>query len=145
MLIIKRQATSCKQGQSTAEYAVLIAIVIAAAVGMQTYVKRGLQAKYKDASDTLTSAIPVAGSTTDFALSQLRQYEPYYARSNFDVSQDQAREEQFEVGGASGIVKRRNITETTTRKKATGVGSDTQTGFQAQTAGGDLDKDDPWR
>ncbi|MDP8259862.1 MAG: hypothetical protein P9L96_02510 [Candidatus Gygaella obscura] len=36
-----------KKGQSTAEYAILIGLVIAAAIGMQTYVKRGMQAKLR--------------------------------------------------------------------------------------------------
>lgn len=37
-------------GQSTAEYAILIGVVVAAAVGMQTYVKRGVQARVHDES-----------------------------------------------------------------------------------------------
>jgi len=40
-----------RKGQSTAEYAIVIGLVIAAAVAMQIYVKRGLQAKMKDAVD----------------------------------------------------------------------------------------------
>lgn len=40
-----------RRGQNTAEYAILIGLVVAAAIGMQTYVKRGLQAKAKDAGD----------------------------------------------------------------------------------------------
>jgi len=39
------------RGQSTAEYAIVIGLVIAAAVGMQVYVKRSLQGKIKDAVD----------------------------------------------------------------------------------------------
>ena len=39
------------KGQSTAEYAIVIGLVIAAAVAMQVYVKRGLQGKIKDATD----------------------------------------------------------------------------------------------
>ena len=40
-----------RKGQSTAEYAIVIGLVIAAAVAMQVYVKRGLQGKMKDAVD----------------------------------------------------------------------------------------------
>jgi hypothetical protein len=40
-----------RKGQNTAEYAILIALVIAAAVAMQTYVKRGMQGRVHDASD----------------------------------------------------------------------------------------------
>ena len=40
-----------RKGQSTAEYAIVIGLVIAAALAMQTYVKRGLQGHVKDAVD----------------------------------------------------------------------------------------------
>jgi len=40
-----------RKGQSTAEYAIVIGLVIAAAVAMQVYVKRGIQAKVKGAVD----------------------------------------------------------------------------------------------
>jgi len=39
------------RGQSTAEYAIVIGLVIAAVVAMQVYIKRGVQAKVKDAVD----------------------------------------------------------------------------------------------
>jgi len=44
------------KGQSTAEYAIVIGLVIGAAVAMQIYVKRGLQAKVKVATDFNDSA-----------------------------------------------------------------------------------------
>ena len=63
-------------GQSTAEYAVVISVVIACVVGMQIYVKRGMQAKLKQASDTYAAKV---GSGTDMlAGDALEQYEPYY-------------------------------------------------------------------
>ncbi len=40
-----------KRGQSTAEYAILIGLVVAVVISMQIYVKRGVQARFKDASD----------------------------------------------------------------------------------------------
>lgn len=39
-----------KKAQSTAEYAVLVGLVVAAAIGMQTYVKRGLQERMHQAA-----------------------------------------------------------------------------------------------
>jgi hypothetical protein len=59
-----------RRGQSTAEYAVVIGLVIAAVVAMQVYVKRGVQAKVKDAVDFTDSD----DSITDPTL----QYEPNY-------------------------------------------------------------------
>ncbi len=40
-----------KKSQATAEYAILFALVVAAAMGVQTYVKRGLQAAIKQRAD----------------------------------------------------------------------------------------------
>ncbi|MCK9431013.1 MAG: hypothetical protein M0R17_13640 [Candidatus Omnitrophica bacterium] len=62
-----------KRGQSTAEYAIVIGLVIAAAVAMQVYVKRGVQAKIKGVVDHK----PDAMFTTD-------QFEPDYASSDMD-------------------------------------------------------------
>lgn len=65
-----------KKAQSTVEYGILIGVIVAAAVAMQTYIKRSLQAKQKDAATLLTSvsgtldAGPTLGTTS--------QYEPYY-------------------------------------------------------------------
>lgn len=53
---IKKQITGIKasiQGQSISEYLILIAIVIAAVVAMQTYARRGIQAVVKLATDDI--------------------------------------------------------------------------------------------
>lgn len=42
-----------KRGQSTLEYAVLIAIIVAALVAMQVYIKRGMQGRLRQASDDI--------------------------------------------------------------------------------------------
>ena len=44
-----------KKAQSTLEYAILIAVVVGALIGMQTYVKRGLQGRLRTATDDLGS------------------------------------------------------------------------------------------
>ncbi|MFH0753753.1 MAG: hypothetical protein V2A70_04240 [Candidatus Omnitrophota bacterium] len=48
MLTIKN-----KRGQSILEYAVLIVIVIAALLSLQTYIKRGIQGRLKSATDDI--------------------------------------------------------------------------------------------
>ena len=45
------------KAQGTAEYAILISLVAAAVIGMQTYVKRGLQAGQKVASNDYTARV----------------------------------------------------------------------------------------
>ncbi len=62
-----------KKGQNTAEYAILIGIIVAAAIAMQTYIKRNLQAGVKF---TVDKAAKSAG--TD-------QYEPYYLESAYET------------------------------------------------------------
>ena len=52
-----------KKAQNTAEYAILFALIVAAVIGMQTYVKRGIQARVADSSDDFVEAI---SSSTDW-------------------------------------------------------------------------------
>ncbi len=87
------------RGQSTAEYAILIAIVIAGIVGMQGYGKRGLQARYKVASDRFTAG--TAGQAVGGVAIQhtVDQYEPYYADQNVGTSQDRTQTEEFTANG----------------------------------------------
>ncbi len=40
-----------KKGQNTAEYAILIGLIVSAAIAMQVYVKRGVQGRMHDASN----------------------------------------------------------------------------------------------
>jgi Flp pilus assembly pilin Flp len=70
-----------RKGQSTAEYAILIGIVVAVAIAMQTYVKRGIQGRLHDASDKFYDNFTGdknwtnVSSTTAEKLSK-KQYEP---------------------------------------------------------------------
>ena len=65
-----------KKGQNTAEYAIVVGLVVAAALAMQTYVKRGLQAGIKYGVDKTGSATTA-------------QYEPYYLRSQYSTTANQ--------------------------------------------------------
>ncbi len=56
------------KGQSTAEYAILIALVVGAITGMQVYVTRAINAGVKGKTDEMSTEM---GSATT-------QYEPYY-------------------------------------------------------------------
>jgi hypothetical protein len=82
-----------RKGQSTAEYAIVIGLVIAAAVAMQVYVKRGIQAKMHDATDFNDSSATML--TT-------KQYEPDYATT-------------------TNMVSKRDVIEATTTTKGGGV------------------------
>jgi len=71
-----------RKGQNTAEYAIVIALVIAAALAMQTYVKRGVQGRVHDASDKVYDSVTNStswsniGASTTATLLTSKQYEP---------------------------------------------------------------------
>ena len=81
-----------RRGQNTAEYAILIALVIAAAVAMQTYVKRSVQGGVKYTVDRLKSG---SGATAT------GQYEPYYLQQKTKTTQQGFTDyENTQQGGA---------------------------------------------
>jgi len=97
MLIQIRKHLKNKKAQSTAEYAVLLGLVIGAVVTMQVYVKRSLQAKVKDASDLLTLQ---TGDVSGHALATTEQYEPYYlSREQRQTLARDKTEKTVNVGG----------------------------------------------
>ena len=98
-----------RKGQNIAEYSILIALVIAAAVAMQVYVKRGVQGRIADAVDHAPDTGEVAGSAIQFST---KQYEPYYLDTAMDVSSDRTYNETL---GNRGDTARAGINEQTTR------------------------------
>jgi Flp pilus assembly pilin Flp len=75
-----RQLFKNKKAQNTAEYALLIALVIAGVVAMQTYAQRALQARERDAVQFMVNQTIALGNTA--------QYEPYYMQTNYEVNRD---------------------------------------------------------
>ncbi|MFA5059286.1 MAG: hypothetical protein WC676_01485 [Candidatus Omnitrophota bacterium] len=69
-----------KRGQNTAEYAILIALVVGAVIAMQVYAKRALQARVYDATQYMADNTSELGTTT--------QFEPTQLTSAFDVSRN---------------------------------------------------------
>lgn len=96
-----------RKGQNTAEYAILIAIIIAAAVGMQTYVKRNLQGRVREAVDHTGTAQMVGDANLTFSGGQ---YEPYYAQSDTQVRSENKADEEI---GARGQIIRTNMENVT--------------------------------
>ena len=66
-----------KKAQNTAEYAILISLVVAGIIAMQTYAQRALQARVRDAGQYLKQQTISLGTTV--------QYEPYYLTTNYEV------------------------------------------------------------
>lgn len=107
------------KGQNIAEYSILIALVIAAAVAMQVYVKRGLQGRVADAVDHAPAADLGDAGTINFTT---KQYEPYY------VDTDVKRSTESDIGEAAGA--RGETTRTITQEKETKTGTEKITGVE---------------
>lgn len=108
-----------REGQSIAEYAVLLGLVIAAFVGMQVYARRGLQARVKSGTDALTSLTGTmtegatggtGGVTATFAAQS--QYEPYYQESSGEVYQESVKQSHMK----DGSIKEEKVSDVTARK-----------------------------
>jgi Flp pilus assembly pilin Flp len=65
-----------RKAQNTAEYALLIALVVAGIIAMQTYAQRALQARVHDVSQYMANATGTIGTS--------KQYEPYYMQSDYN-------------------------------------------------------------
>jgi hypothetical protein len=115
-----------RKGQNLAEYSILIAIVVAAAVAMQVYVRRGLQGRVADAVDHAPTTDNVANAPIVF---DTKQYEPYYLEKESNIS---SQRDYTENVATRGKTDRTGLTETTTR----GTGSYEQenwVGFDVNT------------
>jgi len=97
--MFKRLLDKKKKGQNTAEYAILISLVVAAVIAMQTYVQRGLQAKMRDsvANYMFGQLNDPAGDGSVNGLGPSVQYEPYYLETNFAVQRDSF-EQEIQLG-----------------------------------------------
>lgn len=88
-----------RRGQSSAEYAIVLAVLLAALVAMQVYIKRGAQGRIKLGVDQYTqvgvnpltwldNSAPSTDANNDVNLAPSTnatlkgQYEPYYAESD---------------------------------------------------------------
>jgi hypothetical protein len=74
-----------KKAQNTAEYAILIAIVVGGVVAMQTYAQRTMQGRIRDANVLFRDSTGNIGNTL--------QYEPYYSNSTSQTDKSQTSEE----------------------------------------------------
>lgn len=96
-----------KKAQSTAEYVIVLGLIVAAVMAMQTYVKRGFQGKIKDAVDYVD---PNAQSTN--AIFSTKQYEPYYLGSTFNTSRTSDEAEDISTGGETNKITNEVTTRT---------------------------------
>ena len=106
-----------KKAQNTAEYAILISLVVAGIIAMQTYAQRALQARVRDAGQYLKSQTVDLGTTV--------QYEPYYLTTNYEVTRNE---------DETQILDNQTTRQTTNSTRARAGG-----GFQASSYNAELD------
>jgi len=97
-----------RKGQNILEYSILIALVVGAAVAMQTYVKRGLQGRVKNAVDYTGSAHTIDGASLSF---DGNQYEPYYASSNAQITSNSTKAQAWQNNGQVGQTAISDVTQ----------------------------------
>ena len=105
-----RKLLKNKKAQNTAEYAILISLVVAGIIAMQTYAQRALQARVRDASQYMVETINLGD--------KLQQYEPYYLNTSYNVIRD-------EVTGQDYTQAAQTQFENSTRGREAGGFSDT--------------------
>ena len=101
-----------KTAQTTAEYAVLIALVIGAVVAMQVYVRRGINGRIQEVVDHTGQGGDVGGTTLQFSG---KQVEPYYLSSTSQTSQSSTNNEILSEGSAVNRTESNETTATQTQ------------------------------
>lgn len=86
-----------KKAQNTAEYAILISLVVAGIIAMQTYAQRALQARVRDAASYLKN------ETSDLGTSV--QYEPYYLNTAYTITRSST-EDKWLSNAVTGVGQR---------------------------------------
>lgn len=76
-----RKLLKNKKAQNTAEYAILISLVVAGIIAMQTYAQRALQARVRDAASYLKNQTTELGTSI--------QYEPYYLTTDYTITRNE--------------------------------------------------------
>ncbi len=101
-----------RRGQNTAEYAILIGVIVAAAIAMQIYIRRGMQARIKDAVDFARTGDDDSGG---YLYSNETQYEPYYMESAKTITTTQSgssSEALQEGGGVNRVISSESVSRT---------------------------------
>jgi hypothetical protein len=116
-----RKLAKNKKAQNTAEYAILISLVVAGIIAMQTYAQRALQARVRDAAVYLVNQTKFNGTNGT------TQYEPYYLESNYNVTRNENESQIYGQRGDGTGLYTQKVNSTNTRDEG---------GFQRQEYNG---------
>ncbi len=104
-----------KKAQSTAEYVIVLGLIVGAVVAMRAFVTKGLQGRLRDATNYVEN--PTIGNVTTNIFTGA-QYDPYYLGSDFDTEQRANESENITTAGG-------DITRTTTEEFSNRTGNQT--------------------
>ncbi len=114
-----------KKAQNTAEYAILIALVVGGVIAMQTYAQRTLQGRLRDASVQFRDQTNTIGNTL--------QYEPYYTNSSSQVDKESEKVQTTSNQYDTNVTTKKSdgyVDQTTYNNAAvTGTGNANEAGF----------------
>jgi hypothetical protein len=113
-----------RKGQNTAEYAILIALVVGGVIAMQTYAQRALQGRIRDASVQFRDSTGDIGNTL--------QYEPYYMNTQTNLTKTStSTDTYFDQTRVNQSVKATSSTDVTqyTAPAAPTTSADDQAGY----------------
>lgn len=135
-----------ERGMHTAEYAICFGLAIAAAVGMQTFVKRAIQARMKAGTDVIGKVVQANPLSVDVGLEgsqpipipieAMEQYEPYYNDSSQTVDRSSTITETHTADTTTARTTPERIEDTTQERTASSGG---EAGASA------LGKDSDWK
>lgn len=83
-------------GQVLLEYGVILALIITTLIGIQLYMQRELQARYKDAVDYAVKEIEEKAEVVSTL-----QYDPYYEESDITTTSSSKISSSYSPGGSS--------------------------------------------
>jgi Flp pilus assembly pilin Flp len=85
--MMRKKINKSHFGQSVTEYAVLLALVAAALMAMQVYLKRGIQGRIRDLADQISPTHYEQGQTTsNFTTEQVGQTTAKYTNGVADIT-----------------------------------------------------------
>jgi len=120
------------KAQSTAEYVIVLGLIVGAVIAMQTYVKRGMQGRIKNAADYVDNSAEQLTGAEVVPQFEAGQYEPYYLKSQFDTERKSYTQEKLNKDLS---VNRTLTADETVTQKAGGYRSTLTTTATEDTAG----------
>jgi len=109
-----------KKAQNTAEYAILIALIIGVFSAMQIYIRRGMSARLKAGTDNIPQMVigQTDGGVSPDLFGNATQYDPYYIKEG-KYNMETTSKEGTEKGIVTEYGGQRDLDGATTKRTGT--------------------------